>query len=375
MRILLMGGSGSIILRRYIEHVLLDNGFEIHLATQCRSTETVEFCKKNNIKLVKSNEKVILLSRIPKLGRILDLVITIVQLYKKYDRFHVHYMDKASLLSAMILRKKCDKVIGTYWGSDLLRKSDDKLLGEKRFLKYFDIISLPTIGMKEKFLSIYNAEYKGRVSCVRFGVQGFEDIKGVLKHETKEECKEYFGFQREKVVIAIGYNGNKAQQHIKVIESLSKLPNDFLKELVLVFQMTYGGFTQEYQHEIISALEGLECDVKIFSEFMNDTDVARLRIAADIFVHAQISDALSASIQEYVYAGAVVLNPMWIKYIETEEIGIDIKEYSKFEEIADIVKEICDKGIKTNNENRMALEQLTSWSSVRKGWLMLYNGS
>jgi hypothetical protein len=42
------------------------------------------------------------------------------------------------------------------------------------------------------------------------------------------------------------------------------------------------------------------CEYSIVSQFLSDEDIARLRIAKDIFIHAQKTDAFSETVQEYL---------------------------------------------------------------------------
>ena len=82
------------------------------------------------------------------------------------------------------------------------------------------------------------------------------------------------------------------------------------------------------------------------------------------FIHAQISDALAGSIKEYLYAGAVLINPEWIDYSECKEIGIGYLEYKAWEEIPNLL----EKALRLNKDmllsNREKLYNYFSWNAL-----------
>ena len=171
----------------------------------------------------------------------------------------------------------------------------------------------------------------------------------------------------------IGYNGSIRQNHLKVINELSTLDNETLNKLNIVIQLSYGLTSDEYRQNIIDEISKINVKHVIIDDFLNKEKSAMLRIATDIFIHAQESDAFSASIQECVYGGAVLINPEWIVYKEFDDIGIDYIKYDSFDELPFIIKDISDGNVNIYNADKVKeLYEKYSWNAVKKDWLKLY---
>ena len=98
-----------------------------------------------------------------------------------------------------------------------------------------------------------------------------------------------------------------------------------------------------------------------------------LRLSADAFVLAIKTDAFSASMQEYLYAGACVLKGAWLGYPQLTDMGISLSEFTDFSEIPALLSQIMDGRLAgLTDEQRALFPQLYSWDAVRESWLALY---
>ena len=59
----------------------------------------------------------------------------------------------------------------------------------------------------------------------------------------------------------------------------------------------------------------------ILDSFLSSEDAAALRYATDMFIHVQVSDAYSSSVQEYLLCNKKVINGSWLRYDEFEDNG------------------------------------------------------
>ena len=107
---------------------------------------------------------------------------------------------------------------------------------------------------------------------------------------------------------------------------------------------------------------------KILDEFLDKEKTAMLRYAVDIFIHAQISDALAGSIKEYLYAGAILINPAWIDYSECKALGIKYWEYAEWNELPNLLEEVLKIDSKDVEKNRELLYDYFSWNAVKPEW-------
>src|SRR3989304_10346614 len=61
---------------------------------------------------------------------------------------------------------------------------------------------------------------------------------------------------------------------------------------------------------------------KIMKSMLNIEDIARLRLIANIVLNIQTTDQLSASVQEHLFAGNIVIVGKWLPYDIYDEMGI-----------------------------------------------------
>jgi len=85
------------------------------------------------------------------------------------------------------------------------------------------------------------------------------------------------------------------------------------------------------------------------------------------------TDAFSASMQEYLYAGACVLKGAWLNYPQLGDMNITLNEFSQFDEIPALVEKAMDGEIHGLTDKERALfPKLYSWDAVRESWLKMF---
>ena len=108
-------------------------------------------------------------------------------------------------------------------------------------------------------------------------------------------------------------------------------------------------------------------------DFLDLTETARLRLCADLFILAISTDAFAASMQEYLYAGAVFLMADWLGYPQLDELGIPINRFHEYKELPALVQQAMNGKLqRSTDEQRALLPAHYSWDAVRKEWLGLY---
>lgn len=375
MKLLVFGDSNSIWVKEYIEYVLLSEAFDISIICNNGKGKYFDFYKKNNIKmitigLVEKNRISYMVNRVVK-------YITIIRAVDRYDIIHVHYLDKFKGRAIKFFRKRATLIVGSFWGTDLLDEAQRMKRENYDFLGYYDKVTVSTTYLKEQFkLQFPNYDCQ-KLFLVKFGVSRFDSIRELQGRYSKPDVKKELGILPEKWVITIGYNGSLGQQHLKVVEALKGLSKGVREKSVFVLPVTYPADLnlKHYFDEVEMVLKKLELNYIVVEKYLTDVEVARLRYASDIFIHAQITDAFSASVQEYLYAGSILINPKWIKYGELKKSGIKYYEYSEFNEIPEIIENIF-LGSKVNNQEvKDLLWEMSSWQAVKKNWLKLYEMS
>lgn len=378
IKVLVLGNPDDLILSAYVNAVLAVEPMDIWVS----ATET-EFSHRSryehkNVFIFQAAPRLGWLKRVSRLNNLLRYFYYYFYLFpllrrQRFDIVHVHGMQDFAIFIARHLTTNTSQLICTYWGSDLHRHPIKSKAAEwcLRKAKY---IVLSTLPMRDRFFEIFGQQYCEKMRIIKFGVTGFIHIDTLSQHSTPEECKLRLGIPTDKIAIAVGYNTYPAQQHLKALEAIARLPDHLRKKLFLVFQMTYGDKDPSYSRLIRQAAEQMDCAYRMFETYMGDEETACLRLAVDIFVHAQLTDAFCATIQEYLYAGATLINPAWIHYPDLHEHAIPYLEYATFDELTQVLEKLLTEGVRRDARHRTKLATMSSWPSVAKTWAKLYSG-
>ena len=371
-KILILGDWESIWLKKYVENVLNEDQRKIVIINDKYSISA--FDVKSEIVCLPSKKSTLLSN--PRLRFLVYLLETrrAVKKYGRFDFVHVHYVNRGKLLALRYLKKYSPKIISTFWGSDLLRKDNKELLTYEKYIEMSDNVTLASKELLKKFESVYGQKYAKKVLPIRFGISALSKVNYGLIN--RDKCREEWEIPNDKKIISIGYNGSEGQNHIPVINAIKRLPADIRKKIFLIFPLTYG-LKPEYLLELEQSLKDIECGYKIFTEFMDDTETMKLRTVTDLFIHAQRTDALSASVQEYLFAKKLLLNPSWIEYQEFKKMGIYYWEYHEFDELPKLLKKYVAFGLQEDQKMRLKGNQeliaaYSSWESSSEEWKKLY---
>jgi hypothetical protein len=392
--------ADSIWTKKYIEHVLTNVASSVAIVSP-GNNKFSDYYKKSDIKVYSIESEgargqskpssflkiKIALSRkiksvLPKIiknkiGEI--LLIRKIRLINKelgtFDVIHFHYVYPGmERVYAPIISRHRGKMILTYWGSDLFRithRPENLSLLDKA-----SKITFMTMSLLDRFNSIYGRQYSGKSEIIDFGVFGYDYIDLAEKDQTGLlSYGNELGIKKNKLCIAIGYNGSSGQQHIRIINSISEMSNELKDKLHLVVHFGYNQDHEDYRREVVRNLEQSGFSWTLLDDFLDEMSVARLRCIVDVLIHAQVTDALSASMLEYIYAGATVINGDWLSYRELEKSGVHYISFHDFDELATIVHQIVlghDDHSEELSSNRDILYRLNSWDAVKPAWVRIY---
>ena len=141
--------------------------------------------------------------------------------------------------------------------------------------------------------------------------------------------------------------------------------------------MGYGDISDAYMSKIREALQKTGCSYTISMKFMDEKEIAELRMSMDIYINGCTTDALSASMLEYLYAGCLVMNPKWIKYEFLKEQKIKYIEYNSFNALSLKLENRLNKksiGLSKDdkNYNHEIIKRSFLWKNIIKKWDQLY---
>jgi hypothetical protein len=257
--------------------------------------------------------------------------------FKDYDTFHFHFIQY-SYLRELFLVPNSKKIVCTFWGSDLLRTNDIlNFYFVKKALNKATIITCQSEELKEIILSKFGRNLADKVQIATFPI--YKKIYDLIDYyEENDEAivafKSKFGYSKDKINILIGHSGSRYNNHLKIIESLTNIKN---KEAIhLIVNLNYAITEDEketYKEELNKALNSLNISFVILEKFFVNDELALSRLASDIFIHTPISDALSGTMLELLYASNIVITGSWLPYKTYRKAQLEYQEIYEFNEL------------------------------------------
>ncbi len=372
--VLVIGNQNSIWVKDFIYNVLLPEDFQISLMIDPTTDNIFEsFYVSNGISFIGHYQTPRIIKSISKVKIKYKEMRTLSVLPKVKQKFDYVFVISTTLFFAKCARKVYNndtKVFVIFIGSDILRLQPENAGKLKRLLIETNAEIVPVCQKnKEACERILFNNTKRIDQMIDFGSSQLAVIDRYLKNG-KNDSKSKLGIDSEKLTVCIGHNGFVSQQHIKIINTLNELPNSIKKNVTVILPMTYGA-KKQYIDEVKAAIG--ELDSVVFDTFLDQEELAILRVASDIYINAQVTDALSTSMLEHIYSGSLVLVGDWLDYPELHEMGIQIDYFSSFSEINEF---ICSYSKYADNvdeldEKRDKILKYASWETCHLKWKKL----
>ncbi|MFN4201146.1 MAG: glycosyltransferase family 4 protein [Fervidobacterium gondwanense] len=298
------------------------------------------------------------------------------------DIVHIHYFNAPTILYVMwskLFRK--GKLVVTFWGSDLYRISGTPMIKkiiQKSVIKRADVVTVTSEKMIDDFYKIFDVRDK-KVFLTKFAVPIDLKVIDQVSMEEIEKFKKRFSIAANNIVLTLGYSADPGKNHMYMIDEVVKLYNTF-KNIFVFLPMTYGNVehrekVKQYCEEKFKS-RGIK--YSILEEQMSDREVAVLRKATDIMVNVQVSDALSASMQESLYAGSIVINGEWLDYSELKREGAYFETIPRLgpgllsSKIAYVIENLYELKEKTV-VNKKIIAKRCDWEEVANNFLTIYD--
>lgn len=291
--------------------------------------------------------------------------------YHYGDIVHIQYVSHCYLLIYPFLSSSFDKLILSFWGSDLLRQRSVVLKGMKLLFHKAKIITFETDQMKHIFQERVGKSFDKNIRLVKFGISALADIDNISGDDINK-FKSNYGISCGSKYITIGYNRNKAHRHIEVLESMlkHKVPND---DVFIILPWTYGTEDDVYKRQIKNLIEG-NYKYVFLEEKLSDKEIACLRCVTDILVQVQTTDSLSSTMLETLYAKNEVLTGSWLPYKELFDLGISMKLVDDTKSVGIVLNEMINKPLnyEARYQNKKLIYSVSSWEENINRWIDLY---
>ena len=302
--------------------------------------------------------------QIPLLGKILRRLFQtrmLKQVSSEYDFIDIHYFSR-NYLSFLHSCNKPFKI--TVWGSDFYRISKEEASLKKKIYRKAAIIQVETKKVKADLVD-YDRTLENKIRVCNFGIDLIDEMSKFKGTISKKEG--------DKIVITCGYNGDIGQQHIKMIDSIKALPKEIRTKLLVYLPVTYG-LSQVHKNEIEGALKDVDFEYRLFVKRLTNEELAILRIETDIAINIQLSDSLSSSLLQHLYAGSILLLGDWLPHTTYDDNDLFYKRVS-IQELTNTIIE-CVSNLSNYKEKATQNEQkvisFASWQSVDKKQCGIY---
>lgn len=362
------GGIDSIWTKEFIGKVLDPLGCEIFIQkSPMDSDKFLNYYEKLGVNFVFPYKVIKALMRIPgirkwygysKRYKVLDNTLEL-------DYIICIFGNPFYLKCAEKLATSRTKIITWFIGSDLLRAKKTTL---NELSIRMDRVDSQAVCVTEKISNAYRKQMNGKSAdaVIDFGNSQIEEIERIASSSDNQK-QVFLKISKEYTTIAIGYNGSPAQQHFEVINSIIKMQGINFSQLCLVLPMTYQK-NRKYTNAVRDKLNASGIKYIILEDFLDSEGMARLWNSVDIFIHAQTSDAFSASMLESLYAGCEVFNGSWLNYKELDDWNIRYNSFENFEVLTEMLSEKLKVGIRKCSQNRENIKQYFSWDVCREKW-------
>ena len=377
-QILLIADIDNQYTLRYIQRVLLPDGWKVVLFPIWEQTGKFDpWFAEHGVTVYRDTHRLPVIRHIPRL-RIWARIRANARSLSKlgpFDAIHNHYLSQRDLALGQMMKRRNPHAswIASFWGSDLLRATPLQLRQMAKPLRACDtitVISQPHIG---QIHDLFGAECSAKTVVCDFGVDLYDDIDRLRQTANRAACKQHFGLPPDQPLICLGYNASSPHRHLELLQSLQTLPQDTLQSWSILLQMTYGNTDARYFDAVRKAAAKLPCRSLILTEFMDGTESAYLRLAADAFVLAMPTDAFSSSLQEYLYCGARVLCGDWLSYPQLDALSIQLTWFQDIAQVpALLVTMLANPVSAAELQKRAQLKEKYSWPALLESWRTLY---
>lgn len=302
-------------------------------------------------------------------SKIMKIRKTLKSIPEVYDVINIHYPEYFYSFTVDLLKKKCNKLVIAPWGSDVYRVSPMVRLFLRPLYKSADYVKGSEGRFVEDCVKYFKID-RNKLVNISIGSETIDYINDHIDKVSAQEAKEKIGASG-KYVITIGYNAAPEQNHIAVIDSILKIRDDLPRNLLLILPLTYNG-NEEYKKIVKSKLDHSGVDYICFDSFLPVEDVFYLRLATDLFIHVQTTDANSASLQEYLLCKKTIINGAWLQYPHYMRNGeFPYYETESFETLSDIIKVAVEKP-KYIDEKIIDEIREHGWNSQIRKWVALF---
>ena len=324
-KLLIIGRIYNNHLIRFIQNLKNENGsvqidvFSLYKEKQIPK-ELVGLISKEYYLYIGKDHRSKIMQKASSLIDIIKLISFFNRISEHYDIINIHYPSYFYTFCYRQLKNISDHIVLTAWGSDVYRCNWTQIQFLKILYRKADYVTAVSSRFRDDLLRIFGvpSESMPILDMASDTIDYIVDNKQVISSDEAKRKLNVSG----KYVICCGYNGQRAQQHIAIIKSLSAIKKHLPSNFVLFLPFMYGG-DETYKIEVIKIAEDSKFKYRIFESYLDTANMFLLEQATDMLIHVQTTDASSCSIQEFILLEKKIINGEWLKYPQLTSCSID----------------------------------------------------
>ena len=369
-----------LLLYQYLNHTrlvksLADVMEAYDIDIECLDFPTLHFISRREGRSAYKTKLFHFFSHFGKMGRVVNRPLSqryIIDQLDDYNVIDIHSYDLFYNNIIPIIKSRGLFLIIMVWGSDFYRASRRELEEKRKGFFMADIIHLESENVKDDFLKVY-PEFEDKIRIVQFGLNQLETIKMLMEEPEKRCTLIKRNILQDKIIVTCGYNGIKSQQHKLMINALGELPSKVKEKLYVMMPFTYGG-SEQYKKEIDKCLKKTKLPYTLLDRKLSEEEVAELRIISNVVINIQTSDSFSASLQEHMMAGSVLIVGDWLPYDVFAKQGLYYLK-TDIDNLSNVVEKVLlnySHYSEQTHMNRQLIYDFSSWNSVSREWASMY---
>ncbi len=296
----------------------------------------------------------------------------------KFDIHHFHYCTKEHLKYLVYFPKKSNTIC-SFWGSDLYRNNSRKNnFYVEKALKNASKITIQTSEMADFLLQKHGDSLSHKIIIAQF-VLDLNVFKSIDTYRDKIELlydfKDQLGIEKGHIVLGVGYNANKAFNHIEILKQVHKLDKTLKQKITCVLSLTYGR-KEPYLKTLKEEISKYDFNIVCLHDYLDSQAISKLRLITDIQIQLPVSDALSSSVTEVLYAGNNVIAGSWLPYEIYERNNIELSSVDSVEELSDTLASLIltiNNNLMDINKRKKKIEKVFFPEKTSRQWLDMYH--
>lgn len=371
MRYLIFSDAASMHVYNFIRFFLIGKNYEITIlrhSVHKIPEQYQQFYDEHGIKVITPSNRVGHKGLFISTERFISKVKFLKQ-YGKADVCHIHYANSVSSILYLLFTRNFNRLIITFWGTDILRPPRLESFLQKKILPYANKITVTVKNSYNVFQRRFGHKYDDKLEVVHFPSGGVPKIKEISEKMTREECRKEMRVPDGKLLLVCGYNADPAQRQDICLHEISLLKKEDKDKVHVLVPLQYSRIDMNYIKRVKEAAQTCGCSYVILEEYVPFERNAIMCLATDIYLNLRTSDAFSNAMKEQVAAGSLMIQGNWLRYIEVDEMKAPVIKINNLSELHGALSDaICQTNLKTEHRLFMPMYKLFAPESLKNEW-------